>query len=62
MTLDAEGQHVEFRSSVLRVGSEAPPSDRVAIPPGAQLVTSRIVAVANEIERIDHPTPTAKAH
>jgi hypothetical protein len=60
--LDADGQHAEFRSTVVRVGAEAPPVDRIAIPPGARLVTSRIVEVAREIENVDHPAPPVKTH
>ena len=55
---EMEGQRVEIRSSVMRVGSEAPPADLVAIPAGARLVTSRIVAVAAELELLEHPTAT----
>ena len=62
MALDTDGQHAEFRSTVVRVGAEAPPVDLTAIPPGARLVTSRIVEVAREVENADHPTPPAKSH
>jgi len=47
---------------VVRVGAETPPVDHTAIPPGARLVTSRIVDVAREVENADHPTPPAKSH
>ena len=50
-----DGQELEFRNSVIRVASEPPPSDLVAVPAGAQLVVSRIVEVARELERIDQP-------
>jgi hypothetical protein len=60
-TVESDGQQVEFRSTVVRVGAEAPPADLVAIPAGARLVTSRIVQVANELEQADHPnTPPVK--
>ena len=63
ISFDTDGQHAEFRSTVVRLGSEAPPSDLVAIPAGARLVTSRIVAVAAEVEQSDRPTPPpAKVH
>lgn len=48
-------EHVEFRSTVLRVGNEPPPADAVAIPPGARLVESRTAAVVRELELIDSP-------
>jgi len=54
---EVEGQKLEFRSSVLRVGSEPPPADLVSIPAGARLIDSRIVAVQREIDQFDHPTP-----
>jgi hypothetical protein len=60
--LDSDGQHVEFRSTVMRVGAETPPVDVISIPPGARLITSRIVEVAREIELRDRPTPPAKSH
>ena len=44
---------IEFRSSVLRVGSEPPPADVVAIPAGARLVESRTAGVLRELELID---------
>ena len=55
---EMDGQSAELRSSVMRVGSEAPPADLVAIPAGARLVTSRIVAAAAEIELSEHPIAT----
>lgn len=51
MTVDLDGQHLELRTSVVRLGNETPPADLVSIPPGARLVTSRIVAVQQELER-----------
>lgn len=48
-------ERVEFRSSVLRVGTEPPPADAVAIPAGARLVESRSAAVLRELETLDAP-------
>ncbi len=62
MALDAEGQHIELRSTVVRVGAEAPPLDLIAIPPGARLVTSRIVEAAREVDSFNHPAPVVKTH
>lgn len=59
MTIDLDGQSIEFRTSVVRVGAEGPPADLVAIPAGARLVTSRIVAVQNELDLLDHPASPA---
>jgi hypothetical protein len=55
MTLDVDGQSIELRTSVVRVGTEAPPADVVSIPPGARLVVSRIVSVQQELERLTQP-------
>ena len=58
-----DGGQAEFRSTVVRVGAEAPPADLVAIPAGARLVKSRLVEVANELEIATRPTaPAGKAH
>lgn len=48
-------ERVEFRSSVLRVGTEPPPAEAVAIPAGARLVVSRSAAVLRELETLDAP-------
>lgn len=55
MTIELEGQKLEMRTSVVRVGAEMPAADLVSIPAGARLVTSRIVAVQNELERMNRP-------
>jgi hypothetical protein len=52
---EAGGEILEFRNSVVRVGNESPPAELIAIPAGAQLVTSRLSAVVREIELIDRP-------
>lgn len=54
-TIELDGQSLSFRTSVVRVGNEAPPADVVAIPAGARLVTSRLVAVQNELELVNRP-------
>jgi hypothetical protein len=56
VSVDLDGQQLEFRTSVVRVGSEIPPADVVSIPAGARLVVSRIVAVSQELDQINHPT------
>jgi len=56
LSFDLDGQQLEFRTSVVRVGSEIAPADLVSIPAGARLVVSRIVAVSQEIDQINHPT------
>jgi hypothetical protein len=51
-----DGQTIEYRTVVTRVGSEMPPADVISIPPGARLVDSRAVAIARELDRIDNPS------
>lgn len=46
---------VETRNVVVRVGNELPPPDLLAIPPGAKLVESPIVAAQRAMDELDHP-------
>lgn len=55
---DIEGQKVEFKSSVVRVGSELPPAELVTIPAGARLIESRTNAVNRELDLIERPATT----
>lgn len=55
---DIEGQQLEFRTSVVRLGNESPPSELVSIPAGARLVVSRYVAVTQELEQLERPAPS----
>jgi hypothetical protein len=59
---DQDGRQLEFRTSVVRVANEVPPSDVLAIPAGARLVPSRIVSVGQTLDAFDHPIPPAKTH
>ncbi|HET8799105.1 MAG TPA: hypothetical protein VFO89_15540 [Thermoanaerobaculia bacterium] len=59
MTIDVGGQSIELRTTVVRVGNEPPPADLVAIPAGARLVPSRIVAVQDELEFLQRPASQA---
>jgi len=53
--VDLDGRQLEFRTSITRIGNEPPPADLIAVPAGARLVLSRIVAVQRELEQLDHP-------
>jgi hypothetical protein len=53
---DIEGETVESRSVVTRLGSELAPPDVLAIPPGAKLVESRAVAVRKQLDELEHPS------
>jgi hypothetical protein len=55
---DIDGETIESRSVVLRVGSELAPPDVLAIPPGAKLVDSDIVAARKQLDDLEHP-PTS---
>ena len=56
VVLDVEGEKVETRNVVLRVGNELPPPDLIAVPPGATLVESDPVALRRNLEALDRPT------
>lgn len=51
-----DGETVEYRTVVTRVGGETPPADLVSIPPGARLVDSRAIAIGRELDRVDNPS------
>ncbi|MGZ5432661.1 MAG: hypothetical protein ACXW5U_26590 [Thermoanaerobaculia bacterium] len=50
---DLDGQRVETRNVVVRIGSELPPADRMAMPPGAKLVESDAVAARRLLDELD---------
>jgi len=52
-----DGDTVTVRSVVLRVGSELPPPDLLAIPPGARLVESEAVAARRLLDELDGARP-----
>ncbi|HVS32817.1 MAG TPA: hypothetical protein VMS98_15340 [Thermoanaerobaculia bacterium] len=55
VTYEIEGQTLELRSSVIRVGIEPPPADAVGIPAGARQVESRISAMTRELDFMENP-------
>ena len=54
------GETVEARNVVTRVGSELPPPDIVAVPPGAKLVEADPVAARRMLEELDGVRPTQR--
>lgn len=52
---DIDGETIETRNVVLRVGAELPPPDVLSIPPGAKLVESDIVATWRLLDELDRP-------
>lgn len=61
VTWDVEGQTLRTTNRIVRVGSELPPPDLIAIPPGAQLVESEIVLrkkMLEELDRLPSASPT----
>jgi len=52
---DIDGETIESRSVVLRIGSELAPPEVLAIPPGAKLVDSGIVAARKQLDDLEHP-------
>lgn len=55
IVFDVEGQSVETRNVVLRIGNELPPPDLIAVPPGAKLVESDAIAARRNLEELDNP-------
>jgi len=50
---EIEGETVETRNVVLRIGSELPPPDVLAVPPGARLVESEAIVARRMLEELD---------
>ncbi len=57
IAVDFDGESVETRNTVLRVGAELPPPEVLSIPPGAKLVESEIVTTWRLLEELDRLTP-----
>ncbi|MFA6958182.1 MAG: hypothetical protein WC538_20120 [Thermoanaerobaculia bacterium] len=61
VTWEIDGETLRVENRVVRVGSESPPPDLIAIPPGAQLVESDIVLrkrMLEELDRLPNTAPT----
>ncbi|MDQ3281069.1 MAG: hypothetical protein M3Q69_06630 [Acidobacteriota bacterium] len=50
---DVGGETIEVRNTVMRVGNELAPPEVLAIPPGAKLVDSSVVAAQRELDELD---------
>jgi hypothetical protein len=55
VVIGVEGETVETRNVVVNIGSELPPTDRLAPPPGAKLVESDALAAPRLLEELDRP-------
>ena len=51
--VELDGETIETANVVTRVGSEAPPPERLAIPPRATLVESKTVALRRMLDELD---------
>ncbi len=63
VTWEIDGETLRVDNRVVRVGSELPAPDLIAIPPGAQLVESEIVLrkkMLEELDRLPSATPTSQ--
>jgi len=58
--VELEGETIETANVVTRVGSEAPPPERLVPPPGATLVESKTVALRRMLDELDR-VPNAPA-
>lgn len=61
-TYSDSGSEITFRTTVTRIGSEAPPADALIIPPAAKQVESHTTAVRRQLRELDHPTSTSTQH
>jgi hypothetical protein len=52
---DVGGEIVETRNVVTRIGTELPPPDRLAVPPGARKVELPLIAAIRLLEELDQP-------
>ncbi|MEO8215450.1 MAG: hypothetical protein ABI718_00035 [Acidobacteriota bacterium] len=50
---DRSGQHLQFRNSIVRVGSEFVPPDLLAVPAGSRLVESNLVKAGRALHEMD---------
>jgi hypothetical protein len=55
-TYSDSGSELTFRTTVTRIGSEAPPADALIIPPAAKQVESHTTAVRRQLRELDHPS------
>ena len=53
--IELDGETIETRNIVKRLGKELPPLDVLTIPPGAKLVGSKTVAMQRLLEELDRP-------
>jgi hypothetical protein len=63
VTFESEGESLRMQSRVTRVGNELPPSELIAIPPGARLVESDIILrkrMLDEADRLPGDQPAAR--
>ena len=57
---EIDGEAIEARAVVTRVGNELAPPDVLAIPPGAKLVDSADVATRKQLEELEHPSASSQ--
>ena len=48
-----DGERLQFRNVVTRVGSELPPHELISIPPGARLVESETFSIEERLREVD---------
>lgn len=48
-----DGETLEIRNTIVRLGSELPPADALAVPPGARLVESDVTAARRLLDELD---------
>jgi len=53
LRVETGGETIEVRNTVVRIGSELPPPEKLLIPPGAKLVESDVVRARRNLEELD---------
>lgn len=57
---EVDGESIEVRNVVLRIGNELPPSDVLTVPIGAKLVESDAVAARRMLDELDGVRPAQR--
>lgn len=55
LTYDNGPTHLTYRNSIVRISDDAPPPELLVVPPGAQLIESRLTRAAREMRELDFP-------
>ncbi|HET7434135.1 MAG TPA: hypothetical protein VFN10_05415 [Thermoanaerobaculia bacterium] len=57
---EVDGESIESRNVVVRIGQELVPADAITLPPGVKLVDSDAVTAQRVLQELDGPSPAVK--